>query len=129
MRDPNELYQESLQAIDFLLDEKNFQLAEQTLDALYQFKPVHLAWFVRKARFLWLTDEEHGIERAQEVLSDKFVLNYCYDGIPEALALLAEMEGQRGSLLEQERLLCTLDLVQRFGMPDATYNLIQSEME
>ena len=126
MSDSNEQYQEALKVIDILLDRKDYPSAKKALDTLYQFKPVRLTWFVRKARFVWLTE---GIEHACEVLKDKFVLNYCYEGIPEALELMAEMELQQGNALERERILCTLDLAINFGASETSYNNAQKQLE
>ena len=126
MSDRNGEYQEALKTIDALLARKDYSSAKEALDALYQFKPVRLTWFVRKARFAWLTE---GVESAREILKEKFVLNYCYEGIPEALELMAEMELQQGNALERERILCAMDLALNYGTPETVYHSTQQQLE
>lgn len=126
MSDLNEQYQAALDTVDMLLKRKDYRSAQRALEHLYQFKPVRLTWFVRKAKLVWLTK---GAEDAKQVLKDKFTLNYCYEGIPEALDLLAEIEGRQGHLLEQERLQCSLDWALQYGLPKAIYSELQTELE
>lgn len=126
MTDLNDLYEKSLGAIDILLNRKDYVKAGQTLEDLYQLKPVRLTWFVRKARYLWLTQ---GAEAARDLLRDKITLNYCYDGVPEALELLSAMAIKEENVLESARFLCTLDLVQHYGAQDTSYALAQEELE
>ena len=126
MESMNEQYQKALVSIDRLLDRKDHQAAKEALEYLYQFKPVRLAWFVRKARYVWHTE---GVEEAKEILEDRFTLDYCYEGIPEALTLMAEIASQQGDALERERLLCALDLVEHYGAPETSYQKALEEME
>nr|WP_297274188.1 glycosyltransferase family A protein [uncultured Agathobaculum sp.] len=126
MENTNDIYQKALSKIDKLLDKKQYQASARMLNDLYRFKPVRLTWFVRKARLAWITD---GIEAAREVLKNKFTLNYCYEGIPEALALLIEMQTEQGAALEAERISCASDLVQNLGSPQTIYHKLQGELE
>ena len=122
----NNVYNEYIKKIDNLIEKGSYKLAKEKLQFLYEFKPVRLNWFVQNAKLLWHTK---GYEAAKEALKSKYVLNYCYDGLQEALQLLIDIESKENNKLEAERVKCSLDLISNISDKDNLYNKYYLQLE
>lgn len=122
----NNVYNQYIKKIDNLIEKGSYKLAKEKLQFLYEFKPVRLNWFVQNAKLLWHTK---GYEAAKEALKSKYVLNYCYDGLQEALQLLIDIESKENNKLEAERVKCSLDLISNISDKDNLYNKYCLQLE
>lgn len=122
----NDIYTQHIENIDTLIKQGSYKLAKERLDFLYEFKPVRLKWFVENAKLIWHTK---GYEAAKQALKSKYVLNYCYDGLQEALQLLIDIELKENNKLEAERIKCVLDLISNIENKDNLYNKYCLQLE
>lgn len=88
-------YFAELDRVSEFLQEEKLDCADKKLQELYEYKPVRLKWFVRKAE---LMAKRNCIQAANQLLKGKFFPQYSYSGIEDVYRYYEQLWKNRNNI-------------------------------